>query len=136
MIDLVDWSFFAGVLAVKLATGWIAVIADNDYLTGAAFRSATLSALLVAGVIPISRMVIAEANNVAAAACVVSAFVTSFYDAGERVKPTVMRGRHAGQSAYEMTSRINDRLFYIKVLLIELEEPDEHMLLISAHPSH
>lgn len=79
MIDLVDWSFFAGVLAVKLATGWVAVIADNDYLTGAAFRSATLSALLVAGVIPISRMVIAEANNVAAAACVVSAFVTSFY---------------------------------------------------------
>ena len=57
-------------------------------------------------------------------------------DDGERVKPTVMRGRHDGQTAYEMTPRINDRLFYIKVLLIELEEPDEHMLLISAHPSH
>jgi len=55
---------------------------------------------------------------------------------GERVKPTVMRGRHAGQTAYEITPRINDQLFYIKVLLIELEEPGEHMLLISAHPSH
>ena len=39
-----------------------------------------------------------------------------------------------GRPAYEMKPRINNILFYIKVALVELGNPDERMLLISVHP--
>jgi hypothetical protein len=57
-------------------------------------------------------------------------------DSGERVKKVVMRGQHAGQAAFEMKPRLNDRLFYLKVTLCELGEPGEFMLIVSAHPDH
>ena len=62
--------------------------------------------------------------------------IVNWIDAGERVKPTTLHGFPGlvGQPAYEMKPRIQGTLFYVKVALVELGEPDEYMLLISAHP--
>ena len=62
--------------------------------------------------------------------------IARYVDSGARVKLTILHGTHAGQTAYEMKPRIDGRLFYIKVTFISLSEPEEYMLLISAHPDH
>jgi hypothetical protein len=61
--------------------------------------------------------------------------VVSWIDKGERVKKVTLRGEHSGQSAFEMKPRINNVLFYLKVTLCELGDPDEeYLLIISVHP--
>jgi len=62
--------------------------------------------------------------------------IVEWIDAGERVKPTVIKEipQFQGIPAYEMKPRINDILFYIKVLLREAGSSGEQMLLISVHP--
>ena len=62
--------------------------------------------------------------------------IVAWIDGGERVKKVTLRGQHAGQSAYEMKPRIHGSLFYLKLSLCELGEPDEYVLIISAHPDH
>lgn len=64
--------------------------------------------------------------------------IIAWIDAKERVKPTTLHsfGTLVGQSAFEMKPRINGQLFYIKVALLQLTEPEESMLVISAHPDH
>jgi len=62
--------------------------------------------------------------------------IVTWIDRGERVKTVTLKGRHAGQAAFEMKPRINDSLFYVKVTLCELGERDEYLLVISAHPDH
>jgi hypothetical protein len=64
--------------------------------------------------------------------------IVEYIDAGERVKPTVLRDipELKGIPAYEMKPRINNVLFYIKVTLLEVGAPGERMLLISVHPDH
>ena len=57
-------------------------------------------------------------------------------DDGQRVKKVALRGQHASAPAFEMIPRINHTLYYTKVALCEWGEPDESMLLISAHPDH
>jgi len=52
------------------------------------------------------------------------------------VKKVILRGRHVGQPAFEMKPRINGTLFYLKATLCDLGEPDEYMLILSAHPDH
>ena len=62
--------------------------------------------------------------------------IVAWIDRGERVKKVTLKGKHAGQTAFEMKPRINDTLFYIKVTVCELEETDESLLVVSAHPDH
>lgn len=64
--------------------------------------------------------------------------IIEWIDAGERLKLTTIHSLPGlkGQPAYEMKPRINNILFYIKVALIELGPPGEHLLLISVHPDH
>lgn len=64
--------------------------------------------------------------------------IVEWIDAGERVKPTTLHSYSGfeGKPAYEMKPRIKDILFYLKVALVDLGEPDEYMLLISTHPDH
>lgn len=64
--------------------------------------------------------------------------IVEWIDAGERVKPTTLHSYpdFEGEPAYEMKPRIKNMLFYLKVALVELGEPDEYMLLISTHPDH
>ncbi|NQT38496.1 MAG: hypothetical protein HQ581_13455 [Planctomycetes bacterium] len=66
--------------------------------------------------------------------------IIDWIDADERVKPTTIHSDRfpslKGQEAYEMKPRIQGTLFYIKVALVELGQPDEYMLVISAHPNH
>ena len=57
-------------------------------------------------------------------------------DAGQPVKKVTLKGKHAGQAAFEMKPRIEDCLYYLKATLCELGERDEYLLLISAHPDH
>lgn len=63
--------------------------------------------------------------------------IVDWIDASERVKPTVIKNIPArkGQPAYEMKPRINNRLFYIKVV-IDGNAGAERMTLLSAHPDH
>lgn len=62
--------------------------------------------------------------------------IIAWIDGGKRIKKVVLRGQNAGAPAFEMKPRINDSLFYLKVMLCDLDEPDQAMLLISAHPEH
>lgn len=64
--------------------------------------------------------------------------IVKWIDASERVKSTILHSfaGKVGQPAYEMKPRIKGKLFYLKVTLVELGEPNEYMLLISAHPDH
>lgn len=64
--------------------------------------------------------------------------IVDWIDQGERVKPTILHSFPGlqGQSAYEMKPRIHGVLYYLKVALVELHQPDEYLLLISAHPDH
>lgn len=64
--------------------------------------------------------------------------IIEWIDAGERVKPTTIHTFPGlqGRPAYEMKPRINNILFYIKVALVELGNPNERMLLISVHPDN
>jgi hypothetical protein len=62
--------------------------------------------------------------------------IVAWIDSGQRVKKVTLRGEHAGQAAFEMKPRIDGTLFYLKVTLCELGEPDEYLLILSAHPDH
>ena len=62
--------------------------------------------------------------------------ILAWIDSGERMKKVVLRGRHAGQVAFEMKPRINKTLFYVKVTRRGLDEQEPHLLIISAHPNH
>jgi hypothetical protein len=64
--------------------------------------------------------------------------IIEWIDAGERVKPTVIKKipQFQGMPAYEMKPRIDSILFYIKVMLQEVGSSGERMLLISVHPDH
>lgn len=62
--------------------------------------------------------------------------IVAWIDKGERVKRVTLRGKHAGQAAYEMKPRIGDVLFYLKVTLCKLGQPAESMLIVSAHLDH
>ncbi len=41
-----------------------------------------------------------------------------------------------GQPAYQIKPRMRTMLFYVKITLVELGQPGEYMLVISAHPDH
>ena len=64
--------------------------------------------------------------------------IVEWIDAKERVKPTTLHSYSdfKGEPAYVMKPRIKNMLFYLKVALVELGEPDEYMLLMSTHPDH
>ena len=62
--------------------------------------------------------------------------IVTWIDSGQRVKKVILRGKHVDQPAFEMKPRINDLLFYVKVTLCELGDPEEYLLVISAHPDH
>lgn len=62
--------------------------------------------------------------------------IVAWIDGNGRVKRVTMRGRHAGQTAYEMKPRIGGELFYLKVTVCSPGEPDEQMLIVSAHLDH
>jgi len=91
---MTGWELFGVVLAVKLIAELVAVLSDNDYLTGHEWRSATLTAMVAAAGIPIGREVIGEGNNTVAAACIVAAFVARWYGCRDLTKR-----KSAGSSA-------------------------------------
>lgn len=64
--------------------------------------------------------------------------IVAWIDTGGRVKPTTLHSYAGlvGLPAYEMKPQISNTLFYLKVTLIQLTRPGEHMLLLSAHPDH
>lgn len=62
--------------------------------------------------------------------------VIVWIDSGERVKKVTLRGRHAGQMAFEMKPRVNNTLFYLKVTVCDYGRPAEYLLIVSAHPPH
>ncbi len=65
--------------------------------------------------------------------------IIEWIDAKERVKPTIIHSVPGliGRPAYEMHPRINETLFYIKVLITELQSSEEEqILLLSVHPDH
>ena len=64
--------------------------------------------------------------------------IVDWIGAGERVKPTVIKNIPArkGQPAYEMKPRINNLLYYIKVVIDGCELDGWRMVLLSAHPDH
>ena len=62
--------------------------------------------------------------------------IIAWIDGGQRVKKVALRGQHAGSPAFEMKPSISHSLFYLKVSLCDVGEPDEYMLLLSAHPDH
>ena len=66
----------------------------------------------------------------------ITAEIVKWIDRAERVKRVTLRGQHAGMTAYELKPRINSILFYIKLTLCDLSQPDESLLIISAHPDH
>jgi hypothetical protein len=64
--------------------------------------------------------------------------IIDWIDAGERVKPTVLHsfaGR-VGQTAYEMTPRIENKRFYIKAAIDEPDTAEERMAVLSVHMPH
>ena len=64
--------------------------------------------------------------------------IVAWIDAREPVKEKPIHSfpGFVGEPAYEMKPRINDTLFYIRVVLVRLGDPDEYMLLMAAHPDH
>lgn len=64
--------------------------------------------------------------------------IVAWIDAGERVRPTVLHTFPGlqRQPAFEMKPIVGGSLFYLKVTLVQLGQPGEYMLLISAHPDH
>jgi hypothetical protein len=62
--------------------------------------------------------------------------IVAWIDSNQPIKKVTLRGKDAGASAFEMKPRINHVLYYLKVAQCDLGEPDEYMLLISAHPDH
>lgn len=62
--------------------------------------------------------------------------IISWIDSKKRVKKVTLRGKHAGQVAYEMKPRINNSLFYLKLTLCDQGERNESMLVVSSHPDH
>jgi hypothetical protein len=64
--------------------------------------------------------------------------ILGWIDSGEPVKEVVLHNfpNLIGQPAYEIKPRMKNMLFYIKVTLLELGQPDEYMLVISTHPDH
>ena len=62
--------------------------------------------------------------------------IVNWIDSDQEVKKVILKGKHAGQVAFELKPRIDDVLFYIKVTLCDLGEMDENLLVISAHPDH
>lgn len=62
--------------------------------------------------------------------------IIAWIDGGQRIKKVILRGQHAGLSAFELKPRIDNTLFYVKVTLCDVESADEYMLLVSSHPDH
>jgi hypothetical protein len=62
--------------------------------------------------------------------------IVGWIDGCQHVKKVTLRGQHAGQPAFEMKPRINEKLFYLKVTVCNLGESDEYTLILSAHPDH
>lgn len=64
--------------------------------------------------------------------------IIAWIDRGDPVKEVVLKNfpKLVGQPAYEIKPRMKKTLFYIKVALVELGQPGEYMLVISAHPDH
>jgi hypothetical protein len=64
--------------------------------------------------------------------------IIDWIDHGKPVKAVTLHSfpKLVGQPAYEIKPRMRNTLFYIKVTLVELGQPDEYMLVISAHPDH
>ncbi len=64
--------------------------------------------------------------------------IIDWIDRDEPVKEVVLHSfpNLVGQRAYEIKPRMKKTLFYIKVTLVELGQPDEYLLIISAHPDH
>ncbi len=62
--------------------------------------------------------------------------IIEWIDSGERIKPTTIHSFSGlqGQQAFELKPRIQGIVFYIKVALVEWQQPGEYLLLISAHP--
>jgi hypothetical protein len=66
----------------------------------------------------------------------ICAEIITWIDGGERIKKVVLRGQHEGAPAFEMKPRIDNRLFYLKVALCDMDALEAFMVLISAHPDH
>ena len=68
----------------------------------------------------------------------ICAAIVAHIDAGERVKPTTIHSfpGHVGEPAYEMKPRIDGVLFYVKVRIIELEDAQRQLLVMSVHPDN
>jgi hypothetical protein len=70
--------------------------------------------------------------------------IVAWIDRNEPVKQVTIHTIPSllGQPAYEVKPRMRSNLFnaevifYIKVTLVELGQPDEYMLVISTHPDH
>ena len=64
--------------------------------------------------------------------------IIDWIDRGEPVKEVRIHSIPSlvGQSAYEIKPHMKRTLFYVKVALVELGKPGEHLLVISAHPDH
>lgn len=66
----------------------------------------------------------------------ICAEIVAWIDSGMRIKKVLLRGQHAGQSAFEIKPHINSMLFYIKVTVCVAGDPGEYLLIVSAHPEH
>lgn len=68
----------------------------------------------------------------------ICAAIIDWIDSGQRVKPTTLHSFPGlqGEPAYEMKPRLGGVIFYLKLALIDLNQPGEYLLLISAHPDH
>ena len=68
----------------------------------------------------------------------VCAAIVGWIDAGFRVKPTTIKNIPAriGQAAYEMKPRLNDMVFYVKVVVEDADTESPRLSLLSAHPDH
>lgn len=64
--------------------------------------------------------------------------IIDWVDRGKPVKEVTLHSfpNLVGQPAYEIKPRIRKTLFYIKVTLVRRGQPDEYLLVISAHPDH
>jgi hypothetical protein len=64
--------------------------------------------------------------------------IINWIDNGNPVKEVVLHSLQnlVGHPAYEIKPRMKGNLFYVKVTLVKLGQPDEYMLVVSAHPDH